>query len=53
MEFQEFMDREDQYKLLVFLTPSPVDPGRPEEMKWVATQLSINDWVSRDQINEF
>ena len=52
MELQEYMDREDQYKLLVFLTPSPVDPTGTE-MKWLATQISINDWVCRDQINEF
>jgi len=49
LSLQEYMDREDEYKMLIFMTPAPDG----SEKKWVAGQISINDWVCRDQGNEF
>lgn len=48
MSLQEYMDREDEFSIIIFLTKAN-DPERPNDENWVATQISINSWVSRDQ----
>lgn len=42
MPLQEYLDREDEYYILVFLQKS-------ENNNWLATQIEINDWVIRLQ----
>jgi len=51
MSLQEFMDREDEYKIIIFLTkPGIDDPDpNPDTEPWVATKISINEWTIRDQ----
>lgn len=41
MPLQEYLDREDEYYILVFLQNAPEG--------WIATQIKINDWVVREQ----
>lgn len=46
MPFQEYLDREDEFRVGVFIEK---DKDDPKEAKWVATMIEINDWVVRDQ----
>ncbi|MDL2245197.1 FimB/Mfa2 family fimbrial subunit [Parabacteroides sp. OttesenSCG-928-J18] len=48
MPFQEYLDREDEYHILIFVQRVK-DPVRPEEGNWLAVQVMINDWVIRFQ----
>lgn len=51
MGLQEYMDREDEYKLIIFLTKEP-GPGEPEpnpDAMWVAAQIYMQPWENRDQ----
>lgn len=41
MPLQEYLDREDEYYILVFL--------KADQGNWLATQISINDWIIRSQ----
>ncbi|NDV56947.1 FimB/Mfa2 family fimbrial subunit [Bacteroides sp. 519] len=41
MPLQEYLDREDEYYILVFL--------QAKEESWLAVQISINDWIIRTQ----
>ena len=45
MPFQEYLDREDEYYILVFLQKT----GGGDEGDWLAVQISINDWIIRLQ----
>lgn len=47
MSLQEYMDREDTYKLIIFLKKTD-----GFKQKWMAAQISINDWIVRDQNGE-
>lgn len=47
LPLQEYMDREDEYKIVIFITQEP------ETKQWIATRISINDWVDRGQEGEF
>jgi Protein of unknown function (DUF1812). len=42
---QEYLDREDTYRIIVFLTYKP-GPG-PGDGQYVATQIKINEWYVR------
>lgn len=50
LSLQEYMDREDSYKILIFLninnTPEPTDP------EFVAASIDINGWEERIQQSE-
>lgn len=48
MPFQEYLDREDDYHILLFVQRVK-EPARPEEGHWLAVQIMINDWVIRFQ----
>ncbi|MDH6534886.1 hypothetical protein D0T51_07660 [Parabacteroides sp. 52] len=50
MSLQEYMDREDEYKLLIFLTQKPaVDPTDPNpDRVWVAAEVVMQPWIDRD-----
>ena len=37
---QEYLDREDEYYILVFL--------KNDGKTWIATQIQINDWIIRE-----
>jgi len=51
MSLQEYMDREDEYKIIIFLTKTGIDDPdpNPDTQTWVATKISINSWNVRDQ----
>ena len=46
LPFQEYLDREDEYYILVFLQKVP---GGPEDGNWLAVQIEINQWIIRIQ----
>lgn len=50
MSFEEYLDREDEYKIVVFLTATK-DPTE-NKLNWVSAYMSINEWVLRDQGGE-
>lgn len=51
MSLDEYLDREDQYRVIVFLIPT--EPQQPEEEQtWTAAFLSVNEWVQRGQEGE-
>ncbi len=45
MPLQEYMDREDDYGIVIFLTK---DKEQPESGRWVVAKISINSWMIRD-----
>lgn len=46
MPLQEFMDREDEYHVIIFLSKG-TDPGT--ENVYISSMISINDWIVREQ----
>lgn len=45
MEDQEYLDREDNYNLMLYLGNSPEQPEDPEDpANWVGVQVIINGW---------
>lgn len=54
MPLQEFLDREDEYKIIIFLR-TEIDGGDPNpkpDKHWIAARVSINGWEIRDQGSE-
>ncbi|MDH6357196.1 FimB/Mfa2 family fimbrial subunit [Parabacteroides sp. PF5-9] len=53
LPFQEYLDREDTYSILIFLNylkDDSEDPGTPgKKGNWLAVQISINEWILRFQ----
>ena len=45
MSLQEYMDREDEYKITVFVKKSSAAMGA----SWVVVDVQLNPWVDRDQ----
>lgn len=52
MSFDEYLDREDEYEIAVFLTamenPTPSIPSI-DPVHWVAVYATINKWILREQ----
>lgn len=48
MSFSEYLDREDVYSIIVFLLPVEC-PSAGEDDTWIASSISINNWVQREQ----
>lgn len=45
MSLQEYMDREDEYGVIIFLTKDEESASN----RWVVGQISINSWIIRNQ----
>lgn len=46
MPLQEYMDREDEYKVIIFLRRGGDAPGKEG---WVVAEVRMNPWINRDQ----
>lgn len=44
MDDQEYLDREDEYNLMVFLANNNDDNGQEESENWMAMRIVINGW---------